>query len=202
MSTSPQTHPRWARHVRTLLLTGLLLVSTGLMASQAAVTSAITGDGTPGTTVTRSGTLYTITGGTRPGNGPNLFHSFDRFSIGTGDTARFGRPTGIADILSRVTGGEAVLDRRAAAVDHSGDESVSAQSERGEVVFSPLEVAPDLQVDSFTRLGRVALSQGVFLDASGNGGGTVLRRGRGACESTVRGCLQITPDRWMAGALG
>jgi hypothetical protein len=46
----------------------------------------------------------------------------------------------------------------------------------GEVVFSPLELAPDLRVDSFTRLGRLALSQGAFLDASGNGGGSVLLR--------------------------
>ena len=49
-------------------------------------------DGTLGTVVTQSGTVHTITGGTRPGNGPNLFHSFDRFSVGTNDTARF-RPT-------------------------------------------------------------------------------------------------------------
>jgi hypothetical protein len=49
----------------------------------------------------------------------------------------------------------------------------------GEVVFSPLELAPELRVASFTRLGRLELSQGVFLDASGDGGGTVLLRGGG-----------------------
>jgi filamentous hemagglutinin family protein len=81
-----------------------------LVVSQAAVTSAITGDGTLRTTVTRSasGTIYTIAGGTRPGNGPNLFHSFDRFSVGTGDTALFSGSgqTGIVNILSRVSGGQ------------------------------------------------------------------------------------------------
>ncbi len=46
----------------------------------------------------------------------------------------------------------------------------------GEVVFSRLDLAPDLQVNSFTRLGRLELSQGAFLDASGNGGGSVLLR--------------------------
>jgi filamentous hemagglutinin family protein len=55
--------------------------------------------------VTQHGTLYDITGGTRWRNGPNLFHSFDRFSIGTGDTARFSGPAGIENIISRVTGG-------------------------------------------------------------------------------------------------
>ena len=105
MVSPPQTHPRCVRSLRTLLLSGRLLVSAGLMASQAAVTSAITGDGTLGTTVTRNGTLYAITGGTRPANGPNLFHSFDRFSIGTGDTASFSGPTGIAKSSAGSPGG-------------------------------------------------------------------------------------------------
>src|SRR5438105_14177332 len=71
------------------------------------MTTALTPDGTLGTAVTRHGNIYAITGGTRPGNGPNLFHSFDRFSVGTGDTASFTGPqTGITNILSRVTGGQ------------------------------------------------------------------------------------------------
>src|SRR5207249_12308797 len=46
----------------------------------------------------------------------------------------------------------------------------------GEVLFSRLELAPALQVNSFTRLGRLELAQGGLLDVSGNGGGTVLIR--------------------------
>jgi filamentous hemagglutinin family protein len=97
-----------SRRRRLALLGGLLWLWALRAVSQAAVTSAITGDGTLGTTVTPSGTIYTITGGTRPSNGPNLFHSFDRFSVGTGDTARFSASgqTGIVNILSRVTGGQ------------------------------------------------------------------------------------------------
>jgi filamentous hemagglutinin family protein len=50
---------------------------------------------------------YDITGGTRPGNGTNLFHSFGEFSVGTHDIARFGNDSGLptTNILSRVTGG-------------------------------------------------------------------------------------------------
>jgi len=70
------------------------------------VQTVITSDGTLGTTVTQGGNVYTITGGTRPGNGPNLFHSFDRFSVGTRDVASFQGPSGITNILSRVTGGQ------------------------------------------------------------------------------------------------
>lgn len=66
--------------------------------------------GPGGTIVTASptgGTVTTITGGARPGNGPNLFHSFGRFDVGTGDIANFFNETGLptSNILSRVTGG-------------------------------------------------------------------------------------------------
>ncbi|HLZ33598.1 MAG TPA: filamentous hemagglutinin N-terminal domain-containing protein [Nitrospira sp.] len=76
----------------------------------AQVTTSITpttGAGNLGTTVTPAGTTYNITGGTRPGNGPNLFHSFGNFTVGSGDIANFVNNTGLAtsNILSRVTGG-------------------------------------------------------------------------------------------------
>lgn len=48
-----------------------------------------------------------ITGGTRPGNGPNLFHSFGEFSVPTNQVANFLNNTGLptSNILGRVTGG-------------------------------------------------------------------------------------------------
>jgi filamentous hemagglutinin family protein len=50
---------------------------------------------------------YDITGGTRPGNGPNLFHSFGDFGVPNNNIANFLNDTGLAtsNILSRVTGG-------------------------------------------------------------------------------------------------
>ena len=104
-----------------------------LAVSQAQVPTAIRPDGTLGTAVTQSGNVYDITGGTRPGNGPNLFHSFDRFSVGTGDTARFSGPTRDREHPEPGHWGAAVPHRRAAAIDDSRGESVSAQSERGAV---------------------------------------------------------------------
>ena len=56
-------------------------------------------------------TVTTITGGARPGNGPNLFHSFGQFNVGAGDVANFqntqvnGAFPATSNILSRVTGG-------------------------------------------------------------------------------------------------
>jgi filamentous hemagglutinin family protein len=50
---------------------------------------------------------FDITGGTRPGNGTNLFHSLGNFSVGAQDVARFVNDANLptTNILSRVTGG-------------------------------------------------------------------------------------------------
>jgi filamentous hemagglutinin family protein len=273
-------HAPMFRQLRSLLLSGGLLLGVLLASSQAQVTTTITPDGTLGTTVTQSGTVHNITGGTRPGNGPNLFHSFDRFSVGTNDTASFSGPTGIVNILSRVTGGQqsvidgqlqstipganlyllnpsGVLFRPNATLDIKGSFHVSTADvlrfvdgatfsarigERstlttappaafgflgptpaaitvqgsslgvpegkavsvvggeiqivggqlvapggrvqiasvaspGEVLASPVEMEPNLQVSAFTRLGPLTLSQNALLNVSGNSGGTVLIRG-------------------------
>lgn len=45
-----------------------------------------------------------ITGGTRPGNGINLFHSFQEFNVQNGRAVYFANPAGVQNILSRITG--------------------------------------------------------------------------------------------------
>src|SRR5919109_220816 len=113
MAFSHDALDRPSRFLRVLLVSTAMLLSALLAVSQAQVKSAITSDGTLGTRVTPSGTIYDITGGTRPDNGRNLFHSFDRFSVGTGDTARFSGPAGVENILSRGTRGpRAEIDGR------------------------------------------------------------------------------------------
>ena len=103
---SPSWHPIRSRRAwivsSTLLLTGLLRLS-----SAQPVRTTLTPDASLGTRVTSQGPVHTILGGRRPNHGPNLFHSFERFSVGTGDIADFRAPTGVANILSRVTGGQA-----------------------------------------------------------------------------------------------
>jgi len=96
------------------LLASLFLSLSGI--SHAQVTTNITPSGGLGTTlnggVPACTSNCTITGGTRPGNGPNLFHSFGNFSVGDGHTANFlnrdinNNPGPLTtNILSRVTGG-------------------------------------------------------------------------------------------------
>lgn len=73
----------------------------------AQMTTAITSSGL-NTTVNQVGAIHEITGGTRPGGGPYLFHSFGEFSIGVADTALFkSMPSepATSNILGRVTGG-------------------------------------------------------------------------------------------------
>ena len=81
----------------------LLLPSVG----DAQVATDITSSGL-NTQINQAGNSYNITGGARPGNGPNLFHSFGNFSVDGGDIANFlnGTPAlTTSNILGRVTGG-------------------------------------------------------------------------------------------------
>lgn len=89
----------------------LALCLSGLQGSLslAQVTTAITSSGL-NTSVSPNATnpaIFEITGGTRPGGGLNLFHSFGEFTIGAADTALFkslpAEPT-TSNILGRVTG--------------------------------------------------------------------------------------------------
>jgi filamentous hemagglutinin family protein len=63
----------------------------------------VTSDGTVNTQVNQNENVSEITGGERQGD--NLFHSFQDFSVGTGNEAAFLNANDIANIFSRVTGG-------------------------------------------------------------------------------------------------
>ena len=108
MTTIPSgATDHWHRSVSILFAIIYCLSCCWVEMSWAQVQTAITPDSSLGTTVTQSpdGRVHLINGGTIRGS--NQFHSFDRFSVGTGDTARFtSAHTGIDNVLSRVTGGE------------------------------------------------------------------------------------------------
>ena len=91
-----------------VVLAGMMLQALPFHNSHAQVVTSITADGTLGTQITSNGNVQNITGGTRPGDGPNLFHSFGDFSVGTGDIANFLNDSKLPtnNILSRVTGGD------------------------------------------------------------------------------------------------
>jgi len=79
--------------------------------AQVAVTNIEATTGTPldlGTHVDQVDITTQITGGTRPGGGTNLFHSFDTFKLGTNDVAHFMNNMQLqtTNIIARVIGGE------------------------------------------------------------------------------------------------
>ena len=63
----------------------------------------VTTDGTVNTQVNQNGNAAEITGGETRGS--NLFHSFQDFSVNTGNEAVFNNADSISNIFSRVTGG-------------------------------------------------------------------------------------------------
>jgi len=63
-------------------------------------------DGT-GTTITTDGPQFNIQGGQTSADGANLFHSFNRFNLDAGQIANFLSNPAIANILGRITGGDA-----------------------------------------------------------------------------------------------
>ena len=100
-----------ARNLVVILILGFVWPAFETSLALAQGTTAITpttGVGSLETAVTANGNTIQITGGTRPGNGTNLFHSFDQFNVGRPDTAQFLNTTPslpTSNILGRVTGG-------------------------------------------------------------------------------------------------
>nr|MBA3965688.1 filamentous hemagglutinin N-terminal domain-containing protein [Nitrospirales bacterium] len=99
-------------HLVNLLLTSFLVCSSFFEIGYAQVAPPITASGL-NTQVSAPVTLpggavqHNITGGTRPGGGANLFHSFGEFGVPTNNIANFLNDSGLptSNILSRVTGG-------------------------------------------------------------------------------------------------
>ncbi|MDO9117335.1 MAG: filamentous hemagglutinin N-terminal domain-containing protein [Nitrospira sp.] len=107
-----QPHREHVRLARYLTVGFFLLLAIPCAVSIAQVGTPITSSGL-NTTVSAPVTLptgqtqFNITGGTRPGGGSNLFHSFGNFNVPNNNIANFLNNSGLptSNILGRVTGG-------------------------------------------------------------------------------------------------
>jgi filamentous hemagglutinin family protein len=103
-------HRKRARVVRCLLALGLSLVLSvpfSVSLGQTITSSGLNTSVSAPTALPGGQTQFDITGGTRPGGGVNLFHSFGNFNVPNNNIANFlnncGLPT--SNILGRVNGG-------------------------------------------------------------------------------------------------
>ena len=85
------------------ILTVFPCVSGLILASSTIANAQVTPDDTVNTQVDQNGSVSEITGGETRGG--NLFHSFQEFSVQTGNEAFFDNAASISNIFSRVTGG-------------------------------------------------------------------------------------------------
>ncbi len=83
----------------------LILLAWGSLALPATAQSITATDDGTGTVIQYQGQTYQIQGGTQAG--ANLFHSFQQFGLSGGEIAQFLSQPEIANILGRVTGGDA-----------------------------------------------------------------------------------------------
>jgi len=104
--SAPSSDPASMRKPVLYAILLAVLIPMSPPVGDAQVTTTITSSGL-NTQINQVGNSSTITGGTRPGGGPNLFHSFGTFTVGSGDLANFLNDTGLptSNILGRVTGG-------------------------------------------------------------------------------------------------
>jgi filamentous hemagglutinin family protein len=100
--TRPPEASSGARRLPLALLGGLVFLRAWLAVSHAQITL----DGSLGPRGPRTGPHYLIGANLGQIRGSNLFHSFEHFNVPTGGSATFTGPATIANILSRVTGGQ------------------------------------------------------------------------------------------------
>lgn len=90
---------------RTIIAGAIALALGAGLISSPALAQHITTDGSVGQAGTLLGPNYVIPADLGQTRGANLFHSFETFSVLTGESANFTGPNSISNIFSRVTGG-------------------------------------------------------------------------------------------------
>jgi filamentous hemagglutinin family protein len=102
MACHPRPPALWCRCLWALLLSSALLLGVLRGSSEAQITL----DGSLGSRGPLQGPNYRIGAELGQIRGSNLFHSFGEFNVPTGGSATFAGPHTIANIVSRVTGGQ------------------------------------------------------------------------------------------------
>lgn len=106
-----RTYYRDSPRLLLLLFSGVVLLAQSISFAQSPITPSGLNTQISGPIEVGGQTQFNITGGTRPGGGPNVFHSFGNFNVPTNNIANFlntpvnGVLPATSNILGRVTGG-------------------------------------------------------------------------------------------------
>src|SRR5678816_512500 len=112
---------------------------------------------------------FDITGGMRPGNGPNLFHSFGDFNVPSGNIANFLNDSGLptSNILGRVTGGNISNIFGTIQTNGFGNANLFLMNPAG-FLFGPNATVNVGGMVSFTSADYLRLADGVRFNATPN----------------------------------
>src|SRR5215831_18222849 len=120
-------------------------------------------------------TQFDITGGTRPGGGPNLFHSFGQFNVPNNNIANFLNDSGLAtsNILGRVTGGNISNIFGTIQTTGFGNANLFMMNPAG-FLFGPNATVNVGGMVSFTSADYLRLADGVRFNAASNAAADAL----------------------------
>src|SRR5262245_21556115 len=112
-------------------------------------------------------TQFNITGGTRPGGGTNLFHSFGNFNVPNNNIANFLNNSGLptSNILGRVTGGNVSNIFGTIQTTGFGNANLFLMNPAG-FLFGPTATVNVGGMMTFTRADYLKLADGVRFNAT------------------------------------
>ena len=161
----------------------------------------------PATTLPSGQINYNITGGTRPGGGANLFHSFGDFGVPKNNIANFLNDTGLAtsNILGRVTGGNISNIFGTIQTTGFGNANLFLMNPAG-FLFGPNATVNVGGMVAFTSADYLRLADGILFNANPNATADALLRtapvaaygflGSNPGAITVQGTqLSVTPGQ-------
>jgi filamentous hemagglutinin family protein len=157
-----------------------LVLSFACIISSAQTLPPITSSGlntrvSPPSTLPSGKVQYDITGGTRPGGGANLFHSFGDFNVPNNNIANFLNSSGLAtsNILGRVTGGNLSNILGTIQTTGFGNANLFLMNPAG-FLFGPNATVNVGGMVSFTSADYLRLADGVRFNAAPNAAADAL----------------------------
>src|SRR5215467_7279978 len=154
---------------RACVFGAVFLIAPSIPFAQTPITSSGLNTQISGPIAVGGQTQFNITGGTRPGGGTNLFHSFGNFSVPNNNIANFLNNSGLptTNILGRVTGGNVSNIFGTIQTTGFGNANLFLMNPAG-VLFGPTATVNVGGMVSFTSADYLRLADGKLFNAAPN----------------------------------